>query len=123
MAKRGGFIMGDAFTEEEKRILEPYFTNLGKPVFAFTSRAPEEVVAVLFSKYSRSAHSIRRNFLDLVKDTESGFGGILDSVGSSGSNESARLSSPLEKSTRYVVFDKGSCCKPAAIMNSGFAEE
>ncbi len=165
--------MGDAFTEEEKRILEPYFTNLDKPVFAFTSRVPEEVVAVLFSKYSRSMHSIRRNFLDLVKDPESGFKGILDTAssgGSTGSNdaftaalakardffrrilveygddsvgelgiahvacegvsqiaakaiESARLSSPLEKSTRYVVFDKGSCCKPAAIMNSRFAAD
>ncbi|MBI2175761.1 FAD-dependent thymidylate synthase [Candidatus Woesearchaeota archaeon] len=162
--------MGDIFTEEERRILEPYFTNLDKPVFAFTSRVPEEVVAVLFSKYSRSVHSIRRNFLDLVKDPESGFKGILDSAGTSGSNdaftaalakardffkrilveygddsvgelgiahvacegvsqiaakaiESARLSSPLEKSTRYVVFDKGSYCKPAAIMNSKFAAD
>ncbi len=162
--------MADAFTDEEKTILEPYFTNLDKPVFAFTSRVPEEVVAVLFSKYSRSAHSIRKNFLDLVKDPESGFKGILDSAGSSGSNdaftaalakardffrrilveygddsvgelgiahvacedvsqiaakaiESARLSSPLEKSTRYVVFDKGKYHKPSAIMNSKFAAE
>ncbi len=162
--------MGDAFTEEEKRILEPYFTNLDKPVFAFTSRVPEEVVAVLFSKYSRSVHSIRKNFLDLVKDPESGFKGILDTVSGSGSNdaftaalakardffrrilveygddsvgelgmahvacegvsqiaakaiESARLSSPLEKSTRYVVFDKGSYHKPSAIMNSKFAAD
>ena len=78
--------MADSFTEDEKKILEPYFTNLDGPVFAFTSRVPEEVVAVLFSKYSRSAHSIRKNFLDLVKDPESGFGGLLESVGS-GSND------------------------------------
>ncbi len=162
--------MADAFTEEEKRILEPYFTNLDKPIFAFTSKVPEEVVAVLFSKYSRSPHSIRKNFLDLVKDPESGFKGILDSVGSAGSNdafaaaltkardffrrilveygddsvgelgmahiacedvsqiaakaiESARLTSPLEKSTRYVVFDKGKYHKPSAIMNSKFRAE
>ena len=162
--------MADAFTDEEKRILEPYFTNLDKPIFAFTSRVPEEVVAVLFSKYSRSVHSIRKNFLDLVKDPESGFRNILDSVGGSGSNdafaaalakardffrrilveygddsvgelgmahiacedvsqiaakaiESARLTSPLEKSTRYVVFDKGKYHKPSAIMNSKFGED
>src|SRR3989338_7272010 len=77
----------DAFSEEERKILEPYFTNLDKPVFAFTSRVPEEVVAVLFSKYSRSAHSIRKNFLDLVKDPESGFKNILDAVGGTGSND------------------------------------
>lgn len=162
--------MAEQFTDEEKRILEPYFTNLDKPVFAFTSRVPEEVVAVLFSKYSRSAHSIRRNFLDLVKDPESGFKGILDSVGATGSNdafstalskardffrrilveygddsvgelgmahiacedvsqiaakklEDARLTSPLEKSTRYVVFDKTKYAKPASVMNSLFAAD
>ncbi len=162
--------MTDAFTEDEKRILEPYFTNLDKPVFAFTSRVPEEVVAVLFSKYSRSPHSIRKNFLDLVKDPESGFKNILDAVSSSGSNEAfatalvkardffrrilveygddsvgelgiahvacenvsqiaakrieaSRLMSPLEKSTRYVVFEKGKYYRPGAIMNSKFAGE
>ncbi|MBI2550664.1 FAD-dependent thymidylate synthase [Candidatus Woesearchaeota archaeon] len=162
--------MTDAFSEEEKKILEPYFTNLERPVFAFTSRVPEEVVAVLFSKYSRSQHSIRKNFLDLVKDPESGFKGILDAVSAGGSNdafaaalvkardffrrilveygddsvgelgiahvacedvsqiaakriESARLMSPLEKSTRYVVFEKGKYYKPAAITNSKFSGE
>src|SRR3989338_3794163 len=162
--------MPDVFSDEEKKILEPYFTNLDKPVFAFTSRVPEEVVAVLFSKYSRSPHSIRKNFLDLVKDTESGFRNVLDAVSSSGTNEafatalvkardffrrilveygddsvgelgiahvaceevsqiaakrieSARLMSPLEKSTRYVVFEKGRYYKPAAIMDSEFAAE
>lgn len=162
--------MADAFTEDEKRILEPYFTNLDKLTFAFTSMVPEEVVAVLFSKYSRSPHSIRKNFLDLVKDPESGFQKILDAVSTGGSSEgfatalakardffrrilveygddsvgelgiahvacedvsqiaakrieAARLTSPLEKSTRYVVFDKGKYLRPAAIMNSGFADE
>ncbi len=158
------------FSEDEKKILEPYFTNLDKPVFAFTSRVPEEVVAVLFSKYSRSQHSIRKNFLDLVKDPESGFKGILDALATGGSSdafanalvkardffrrilveygddsvgelgiahvacegvsqiaakriESARLMSPLEKSTRYVVFEKGRYYRPAAIMDSRFAAE
>ncbi|MBI3036898.1 FAD-dependent thymidylate synthase [Candidatus Woesearchaeota archaeon] len=162
--------MADSFTDDEKKILEPYFTNLDKPVFAFTAKVPEEVVAVLFSKYSRSAHSIRKNFLDLVKDPESGFKSILDTVSAGGSNdafanalvkardffrrilveygddsvgelgiahvacenvsqiaakrlEDARLTSPLEKSTRYVVFEKGNYCKPAALANSRFSED
>ncbi len=161
--------MADAFSEEEKKILEPYFTNLDKPIFAFTAKVPEEVVAVLFSKYSRSPHSIRKNFLELVKDPESGFTAILESIGC-GNNyafaaalakardffkrilveygddsvgelgtahvafenvsqiaakkiEDARLSSPLEKSTRYVVFEKGRYSKPNAIMNSEFAKD
>ncbi len=159
----------DEFTEEEKRILEPYFTNLDKPVFAFTSRVPEEVVAVLFSKYSRSAQSVRRNFLALVKNPESGFKEILEAVGSGGEKgftaalnkardffqrilvgygddsigelgvahvacedvsniatkrlENARLTSPLEKSTRYVVYDKTKFLREPRIMASEFAEE
>lgn len=161
--------VADEFTEEEKRILEPYFTNLDKPVFAFTSRVPEEVVAVLFSKYSRSTQSVRRNFLALVKDQESGFREILDSVGSGGEKgftaalnkardffqrilvgygddsigelgmahvacedvsniatkrlENARLTSPLEKSTRYVIYDRTKFLKEPRIMASEFAEE
>src|SRR3989338_922312 len=73
--------MPEEFTEEEKKILAPYFTNTDKPVYAFTGRVPEEVVAVLFSKYSRSKSSLRRNFLALVKDPESGFSEILETIG------------------------------------------
>jgi thymidylate synthase ThyX len=159
----------DNFTEEEQKILAPYFTNLNKPVYAFTGRVPEEVVAVLFSKYSRSTDSLRKNFLKLVKDPDSGFQEILntvgagkeagftsalekardffqrilvgygdDSVGELGiahvacenvSNiatkrlEDARLTSPLEKSTRYVVYDKTMFLREPRIMSSEFAKE
>ncbi len=161
--------VADEFTPEEQKILEPYFTNLDKPVFAFTSRVPEEVVAVLFSKYSRSTQSVRKNFLALVKDPESGFREILDSVGSGGEKgftaalnkardffqrilvgygddsigelgmahvacedvsniatkrlENARLTSPLEKSTRYVVYDKTKFLREPTIMASELADE
>ena len=161
--------VADNFTEEEKRILSPYFTNLDKPVYAFTGRVPEEVVAVLFSKYSRSKHSLRRNFLKLVQDPDSGFASILeslgggddagfaaalvkardffqrilvgygdDSVGELGiahvacedvSNiatkrlEDARLTSPLEKSTRYVVYDPSMYYREPRIMASEFKDE
>jgi len=159
----------DNFTEEEQKILSPYFTNLDKPVYAFTGRVPEEVVAVLFSKYSRSKDNLRENFLKLVKDPDSGFQEILntvgtgdeagfsvalgkardffqrilvgygdDSVGELGiahvavenvSNiatkrlEDARLTSPLEKSTRYVVYDKTMFLREPKIMASEFADE
>ena len=53
----------DTFTEEERRALAPYFTNSDKPVFALT-RLPETVKGALFARYSRSAKSLRRLFLD-----------------------------------------------------------
>ena len=53
----------DAFTPEEARALAPYFTNTDKPVFALTN-LPETVKGALFARYSRSAKSVRRLFLD-----------------------------------------------------------
>src|SRR6478735_11828146 len=53
----------ETFTEEERRRLAPYFTNLDGHVFALTN-LPETVKGALFARYSRSAKSLRRLFLD-----------------------------------------------------------
>jgi thymidylate synthase ThyX len=53
----------DAFTPEETRALTPYFTNTDRPVFVLTN-LPETVKGALFARYSRSAKSVRRLFLD-----------------------------------------------------------
>ncbi len=57
--------MGDVetFTAEERAALAPYFTNLDGPVFALVN-LPEVVKGALFARYSRSAKSLRRLFLD-----------------------------------------------------------
>ena len=51
------------FTPEERTALAPYFSNLDGPVFALTN-LPDTVKGALFSRYSRSAKSLRRLFLD-----------------------------------------------------------
>lgn len=51
------------FTEEEKKVLLQYFSNVDRPVFAVFG-LPQEVVGALFSRYSRSPKSARRLFLD-----------------------------------------------------------
>ena len=53
----------DTFTADETRALTPYFTNVDRPVFALTN-LPETVKGALFARYSRSAKSLRRLFLD-----------------------------------------------------------
>jgi thymidylate synthase ThyX len=53
----------EPFTDEERRRLSPYFTNLDGHVFALTN-LPETVKGALFARYSRSAKSLRRLFLD-----------------------------------------------------------
>jgi thymidylate synthase ThyX len=53
----------EKFTAEERAVLERYFTNLDKPVFALVN-LPEVVKGALFARYSRSNKSLRRLFLD-----------------------------------------------------------
>ena len=53
----------EEFTTQEADILRRYFTNLDSPVFALVN-LPEVVKGALFARYSRSAKSLRRLFLD-----------------------------------------------------------
>ena len=53
----------ETFSPEERAALAPYFTNLDGPVFALVN-LPEVVKGALFARYSRSAKSLRRLFLD-----------------------------------------------------------
>ncbi|MGH9301612.1 MAG: FAD-dependent thymidylate synthase [Acidimicrobiales bacterium] len=53
----------EQFSVEESDILRRYFTNLDLPVFALVN-LPEVVKGALFARYSRSAKSLRRLFLD-----------------------------------------------------------
>ncbi|MEO7271088.1 MAG: FAD-dependent thymidylate synthase, partial [Vicinamibacterales bacterium] len=62
----------ETYTDEERRRLAPYFTNLDGHVFALTN-LPETVKGALFARYSRSAKSLRRLFLDeFHKDVSTG---------------------------------------------------
>jgi thymidylate synthase ThyX len=53
----------DEFTDEERTLLAPHFTSVEGPVFALVN-LPEVVKGALFARYSRSAKSLRRLFLD-----------------------------------------------------------
>ena len=53
----------EPFTDEERAVLAPHFTNLDGPVFALVD-LPEVVKGALFARYSRSPKSLRRLFLD-----------------------------------------------------------
>lgn len=55
--------MPEEFTPDERARLAPYFTNLDSNIFALTN-LPETVKGALFARYSRSAKSLRRLFLD-----------------------------------------------------------
>jgi thymidylate synthase ThyX len=50
------------FSSDEQKRLAPFFTNLERDTFGL--KLPQEVAGALFSRYSRSAKSLRRTFLD-----------------------------------------------------------
>jgi thymidylate synthase ThyX len=138
------------FNAPEASLLERYFTNLDRPVFALRN-LPEVVMGALFSRYSRTEKSLRRVLLDeFINEPDSGFDALAasapvaddmvavrraeefyervlvgygdDSVAElAGAHvaveqvstlaakavEDSRIGiSPLEKSTRYVRFDR-----------------
>jgi len=53
----------EEFTESERRLLSPHFTNLDRPVFALVN-LPETIKGALFARYSRYAGTLRRLYLD-----------------------------------------------------------
>jgi thymidylate synthase ThyX len=53
----------EEFTLEERRLLEPHFTNLDLPVFCVVN-LPEVVKGALFARYSRYGGTLRRLYLD-----------------------------------------------------------
>ncbi len=59
--------VAEQFSAEEAAVLRRYVTNLDLPVFALVN-LPEVVKGALFARYSRSAKSLRRLFLDEFVD-------------------------------------------------------
>jgi thymidylate synthase ThyX len=81
--------MTQEFTPEESESLAPFFTNLDRNIFGL--KLPQEVAGALFSRYSRSAKSLRRTFLDeFLGDPELELQGLLGAQ-TSASNDSAAL--------------------------------
>jgi thymidylate synthase ThyX len=77
----------ESFTDEERRRLAPYFTNLDSHVFALVN-LPDTVKGALFARYSRSAKSLRRLFLD---EFASGVSGASRGDGSIGIERAEKL--------------------------------
>src|SRR5579884_4176569 len=86
------------FTDEEKDVLRRYVTNLDQPVFALVN-LPEVVKGALFARYSRSAKSLRRLFLDE-------FVGDLDITGDQGVDATVGLARAEQLYDR-VFFEYG----------------
>jgi len=71
--------MAAEFTREEAEVLRRFFTNVDAAVFGL--RLPQEVSGALFSRYSRTAKSLRRVFLDEFAGEEGLAEGLLSGGG------------------------------------------
>ena len=70
----------ESFSEPERAVLAPHFTNLDRPVFALTG-LPETVKGALFARYSRYPGTLRRLFLEeFADDLEAGVARVAASV-------------------------------------------
>jgi thymidylate synthase ThyX len=94
--------MAENFTDEEKKLLTPFCSNLDKPVFVLRN-LPEVVKGALFSRYSRSTKSLRRTLLDeFIKNPDIDFESL-----SSSSFESAIATEKAEKFYDRVLVGYG----------------
>ena len=93
----------EEFTSEEKAVLRRFFTNLDLPVFGLIN-LPEVVKGALFARYSRSAKSLRRLFLDeFVEDPESG----IDAIALAVSDDPLVATRKAEQLYKRIFFDYG----------------
>jgi len=93
----------EEFTGEERAVLRRFFTNLDLPVFGLIN-LPEVVKGALFARYSRSAKSLRRLFLDeFVADPESG----IDAMSRGLDDDPLVATRKAEQLYQRVFFDYG----------------
>jgi thymidylate synthase ThyX len=57
----------ESFSDEQRALLAPHFTNLDRPVFALIN-LPETVKGALFARYSRYPGTVRQLFLEEFAD-------------------------------------------------------
>lgn len=91
------------FTDEEKRILERFVTNIDGQVFVLRN-LPPVVKGALFSRYSRSTKSLREVLLDeFIQKPESGFSEIVGDGTASNVEEAAAIKKAEEFYDRVLV--------------------
>ncbi len=93
----------EEFTSDERAVLDRFFTNLDQPVFGLIN-LPEVVKGALFARYSRTAKSLRRLFLDeFVADPDSG----IAAMALAGDDDPLVATRKAEDLYRRVFFDYG----------------
>jgi len=67
------------YSEDERLVLDYFFTNVDNPIFATRNFHPE-VWALMQARYSRSQGGLREGFLDLLREDENNFNLLVDEL-------------------------------------------
>ena len=67
------------YSDDDKKVLNYFFTNIDKPVFASKNFNPE-VWALMQARYSRSTAGLRQSFLKLLKEDTDNFEKLKDEI-------------------------------------------
>lgn len=93
----------ETFTPQESAVLGRFFTNTDLPVFGLIN-LPEVVKGALFARYSRSAKSLRRLFLDeFMSDPENG----IDAIAAASGDDRLVATKKAEQLYERIFFDFG----------------
>jgi thymidylate synthase ThyX len=93
----------EELTDDERSVLGRFFTNLDGPVFALVN-LPEVVKGALMARYSRSAKSLRRLFLDeFVADPDSG----IEAIAANTEDDALVATRKAEQLYKRIFFDYG----------------
>lgn len=75
--------MGVLYSDDERTVLNYFFTNLDKPIF-FAKNFHPEVWALMQARYSRSKIGMREGFLKLLKEDPEVFNALLNFIKNNG---------------------------------------
>jgi len=87
------------YSDDDKLVLNYFFTDLDSPIFAIKNFHPE-VWALMQARYSRSKGGLRESFLDLLKEDESNFNSLLEEIKKTGQGEATKHAT--EKAIQFM---------------------
>ena len=87
------------YSEDDKKVLNFFFTNLDKEIFAAKNFHPE-VWALMQARYSRSNIGLREGFLKLLKEDKDNFKKLLEEINKSEGGEDSNHA--IEKAIQFM---------------------
>ena len=108
------------YSDEDKLVLDYFFTNVDSPIFATKNFHPE-VWALMQARYSRSQGGLRESFLELLKQNENNFNLLVEEIKKTGQGEGTKhaTESAIKFLEKWVLGYGHSSIAEGAIIGFG----